>query len=437
MKVYTLGGFNEVGKNMVAVEVDNEIVIFDMGYQMEEVVEHEGEVEELTTTETIEIEAIPKDKQIMDQKEKVKGIVIGHGHLDHCGAVPKLAGTYDCPIIATPYSMRVIERLIDEDRKDLNNELMEMEAGDTLSLSPKLELEFVNITHSIPGTVVSVLNTKEGKFVYGNDFKLDDEPTLGEKPDYKRFRELGNESVKVFTPGTTRIFEEGTCGSEKEVQIELKHVLDKAYSSGGAVLVSTFSSHIARLRNIIKANKGRRKILMVGRSLKEYTKSAEKEDLIDLSDIEVRSWREEVEEIFEEVSNNKEKYLVICTGNQGERRAILSRIARDEYPLKLDENDQVIFSSETIPTPINKSNRYVLEKHLKEKGTRFYRKVHASGHALREDHRDLLKMIDPDNVIPCHGETERLASYASMAMEEGYRINESVHISQNGNIIEV
>ena len=437
MKVYTLGGYDEVGKNMTAVEVDGEIVIFDMGYHMESVVEQDEEIEGLTTTDSLDTGAIPTDKPVMDQRDKVKGIVIGHGHLDHIGAIPKLAGAYDCPIFATPFTMRLIERVINQDRKDIDNELIEMEPGNSISLTPQLELEFVNITHSIPGAVLCSLNTKEGKFAYANDYKLDMEPTLGDKPDFERLRKLGNEDVKAFVTGTTRIDLEKRCKSEKEVQIELQHILDKAYEQGGAVIATTFSSQIARLRNIIKANKGRRKIVMIGRSLKENTASAEKEGLIDLSGIEVRSWRDETEEILREISDDRENYLVICTGNQGEPRAALTRIARGEYPLKLEKGDHVIFSCETIPTPLNEANRYKLEKNLKANGVRFYKDVHTSGHAMKEDHRDMIHMLQPENLIPCHGETERLAAYASLAKEEGYELGKSVHVSQNGNVIEL
>lgn len=437
MKVYTIGGYEKVGKNMTAVEVNDEIVIFDMGVDMEEVVEHEGEMEDLTTAESLEEGIVPEDKQIMQQKDKVKAIVLSHGHLDHTAAVPKLAGTYDAPIVATPYTLKIVKRLIREDKKNINNELISMDAGNTLSLSPNLELEFVNMTHSIPGTVTPVLNTTEGKIVYALDFKLDDEPTFGQKPDYERLVELSEESVKALITDSTRVSETGTTSSEKEAQVKLKHTLNRAYSIGGGVVVTTFSSHIARLNNILRVNNGRRQVVMLGRSLKEYTSAAERMGYIDLSDVEVVSRRNAMEKLLKKIQKDKEDYLVVCTGNQGEKRAVLSRLARDETPYNLNPGDHVIFSSSTIPTPITRANKYALLKKLREKNIRYYEDIHSHGHGKREDQRDFVRMVDPEYVIPAHGGTDKLASCASLAREEGYVIGETALISQNGRCLQL
>ena len=205
MKLYTLGGYNEVGMNMTAVEVNDEIVIFDMGYNMEKVVESRGEMEEMNPAKTIEIGAVPNDRVLLKHKKKVMAIVVGHGHLDHCGAVPKLADSYNCPIIGSPYTINIIKRLIQRDKTRVRNNLVELSAGSVMSITPTLELEFIHITHSIPDTVICSLNTLEGKIVYANDFKLDDEPTFGKEPDYKRIKRLSSEKVKVFIPDTNSI----------------------------------------------------------------------------------------------------------------------------------------------------------------------------------------------------------------------------------------
>lgn len=437
MKVHAIGGYNQVGKNMTAVEVEDGIVLIDMGYDMEEVVEEDNEIEELNTKETIELGAIPDDSKIHDKKEKVKAIIIGHGHLDHVGAVPKLAGSYDCPILATPFTMSVLKRMVEQDKKNLNNKMIEMEPGDTYQASDSIEIEFVNITHSIPGAVMPVVHTDEGTLVYGLDNRLDDDPVLGEKPDYERMRELGEEGVKVFIGDSTRVDEPGRVMSESIVETELKHTIDQAYQDNGGVFITTFSSHIERLTSILKANDGRRKVALIGRSLKEYTNSAEELGMIDLSDVEVVSYWNETNELLEEISKERDEWLVVCTGHQGEPGAALTRMAKGEYPMEIQEGDNVIFSSSIIPSPLNRASRYRLDKMIKRAGGRVISEVHVSGHSKREDCRDLLLMLKPEKLIPSHGSTEMAAHHATLAREEGYTLNEDVFIVENGNTVDL
>jgi len=436
MKIHTIGGYNEVGKNMTAVEVGDEIVLIDMGYDMETVIEHDEEVEGMTTTETIEVGAIPDDSQIHDKKENVKAIIIGHGHLDHVGAVPKLAAAYNCPVIATPYTMSIIRRMEKQDRKNLDNGMIELELGDTYTISEDIDVEFVNITHSIPQTALTTLHTPEGTLVYSLDFRLDDNPIIGDSPDYERLWELGDEGVEVLIGDSTRVDEEERGSSEETVKTELQNAIDMAYKEGGAVFVSTFSSQIERLTSILDANNGRRKVAFIGRSLKEYTQSADEMRLIDLSDVEVVSYRDETEELLQRISNEREDWMIVCTGNQGEPRAALTRIIRGDYPFNIQDGDHIIYSCSVIPQPTNRAHRYEAEKHAKEQGARIYKDIHTSGHAKREDNRDMIRMLRPNNIIPAHGTTEMLASYATLAREEGYALNEDLFLCENGNIIE-
>lgn len=435
MKIHTVGGYSEVGKNMTAVEVDGEIVIIDMGADMETVVESDAEMEALSTVDAINKGAVPDDSQIKERSDDVAGIVISHGHLDHVLALPKLANVYDCPIYATPYTKKIVKRTIEDDDVHVGNPLKTLDIGESTQISENIELEFVNITHSIPHTPLTVLHTPKGPVVYSCDFKLDEEPTLGEKPDYDRIRELGEEGVYAYLADSTRTDEDGRTKSEKETQIELRSIINRAYSDNEGVICTTFSSHIARLRNILKANDGRRKVAFIGRSLKEYTQSAEELGLIDLSDIEVLSYRNEVEEFLQQASSQKGEWLIVCTGNQGEPNAVLSRIARGDYHYDITEHDRVIFSSSTIPTPINEANRYKVEKQLRQRGTQVEVDVHSHGHGMREDQRDMIRMLQPDHIIPAHGGTEKLAATASLAMEEGYTLSEDVHLSQNGGTV--
>lgn len=422
---------------MTAVETHGDIVLLDMGYDMETVVESEKEIEELTTTATIEAGAIPDDSSIHDKREDVEAIIIGHGHLDHVGAVPKLAGSYDCPIIATPFTMRIIERNIEQDRKDVQNDLIELEAGETYEINEDITLEFVNITHSIPQTVMTVLHTPEGSVVYSLDFRIDREPVLGEKPDFDRIQELGEEGVEVFIGDSTRVDEPDHGRSEQTVKTELQHVIDEAYAEGGAVYATTFASHVERLNSIIDANDGRRKIAFIGRSLREYNESAEELGFIDLDDIEVVSYRDETEQLLERIADERDEWLIVCTGNQGEPNAALTRIVDGEHAMDVQEGDHVIFSCSVIPTPINEAHRYKVEKNIREQGGLLYRDIHTSGHAKREGNREMLRTLEPENIIPAHGTTEMLASYATLAREEGYRLGENVFLSENGGTVEI
>ncbi|MFO7800412.1 MAG: ribonuclease J, partial [Rhodohalobacter sp.] len=179
MKLYTIGGYNEVGKNMTAIEVRDEIVILDMGYHMEELIDMENPVESTATKSLIHSGVIANDRELYKQKEKVKGIVIGHGHLDHVGAIAKMAGSYNCPIFASPYTMKIIEEQISQDDKEVKNERIVLEPGKIHNLTSKFAIEFVKVTHSIPDTMLTVLHTPDGRVAYGLDFRIDRNPVLG------------------------------------------------------------------------------------------------------------------------------------------------------------------------------------------------------------------------------------------------------------------
>lgn len=435
MKVYTLGGYEEVGKNMTAVEVDGETVIFDMGYDMESVISAEGQVDEMTTNQSLDAGAVPTDEQLLDNN--VVGIVIGHGHLDHVGAIPKLAGAYDCPIYCSPYTKKIVEKMMKDDRKNINNPVKEVPIGNKVDITNDISLEFAHVNHSIPDSTLSLLDTPEGYVVYGNDMKIDRSPVLGGTTDVDRLKEIGEEGTALMIPGTTRVDEDGRARSEESVKVELEDVLNSCYDAGGAVFVSTFSSQIGRLNSVIKANNGRRKIAFVGRSLKEYVDAASDLDLIDTSQIEIVSYFNEVEDLMDKVDAAREDWLIVATGNQGEPGAQLDKMVQDVYPFSFEEGDHVIFSSDVIPTPTNKANRHKLEQAMKEKGVRLYKDIHTTGHALKEDHRDFITFLDPDNIVPSHGTIHKLGSYVELAREEGYTLEEDIFIGENGRVIEI
>ncbi|HMB40995.1 MAG TPA: RNase J family beta-CASP ribonuclease [Balneolaceae bacterium] len=436
MKLHTLGGYNEVGKNMTALEVGDDIVILDMGYDMEELIDMESSVESSPTKSLIQAGVIPDDGTLYKQREKVKGIVIGHGHLDHVGAVAKMAGSYNCPIIASPYTMKIVEEQIALDDKEVKNERIVLEPGNIYNLTSNFALEFVNVTHSIPDSMLTVLHTPEGRMAYGLDFRIDRNPVLGDEVDLDRLESLGREGVKILIGDSTRVSDKGASLTESAVKEQLQAKFDHIHEDRSAIIVTTFSSHIERLKSILEVNGGRRKVAFVGRSLKDYTGPAVDLGYIDLKNEEVASYRGEVYELFEKISENREKWLIICTGNQGEERSVLKKLSKDQYPFQLQKGDHIIFSTSTIPTLINKAERYKLERDLKKKDVTMHLDIHASGHGHREDLRELIQVLNPDIMIPGHGDIHKLAEHATLAQEEGYKLNEDLFICENGNVLE-
>lgn len=421
---------------MSAVEVRDQIIILDMGYNMEELIDLEDSVESSSTKNLIHSGVIPNDHILYQQREKVKGIIIGHGHLDHVGAVAKLAGTYDCPIFASPYTMKVAEEQIRQDNKDVKNERIVLKPGAIHNITSNLAVEFVKVTHSIPDTMLTVLHTREGRFAYGLDFRIDREPVLGDTVDFKRLEELGNEGVKILVGDSTRVSDPGSSSTESAVKDQLQFTFDQHYKEKSAIVVTTFSSHIERLKSILEINAGRRKVAFIGRSLKDYTRPADDLGYLNLKNVEIASYRDEVNELFEKIAADREKWLIVCTGNQGEARSVLKKLSEDQYPFVFKPGDHVIFSSSTIPTLINKAERYKLERALKKKKVTLHLDIHASGHGHREDLRLLIQTLKPEILIPGHGDIHKLAEHAALAQEEGYKLNENLFICENGNVLE-
>jgi len=440
MRFFAIGGYNEVGKNMSAVEVNGEVVICDMGVQVDKLIEIEGGGDEYRKTSThklVQLGVLPDDKVL--HGKKVVAIVIGHAHLDHCDAVPRLAERYRCPIIGTPYTCEVIKRVVrDEDVPHIRKHVQPLNAGEVAVLSRNFEVELVNMTHSIPQSALVALHTSEGTVVYLNDYKLDNTPTLGEKPDYKRIKELGKNGVKILVIESVRAGEPGHTPSEMVAKVMVKDTLRKAYEQRrGLVVASTFASHIARLKAIIESNKGERKIAMLGRSLMEYVEPAREMRLLETDEIVIMAKkRRGVAAALEKISRSKDDWLVITTGHQGEPKAVLSRMARQEHAFKFGKDDQVIFSSDVVPVPINMANRSELQRLLKNQGVRIFDGVHVSGHAKREDDRDMIRMLQPEMIFPSHGDKEKLLALASLAEEEGYKIGHTVRVLHNGAIVD-
>ncbi len=424
---------------MTAVRYGDKAVIIDMGINLDRILIHEDAVfESLSPNDLQDMGAIPDDSVMGDVDAEVVAIVLSHGHLDHIGAVEKLAAKYGCPIIGTPFTIKLVENSLNDDFGpdiDLPNEIVAMNTGGRRDLKGPLELEFVHMTHSIVQTAMPVIHTPEGAVAYACDFKMDNFPVIGSKPDYERMRQLGMEGVRALISESTNAHEETKTPSETIARDLLRDHLLGLRDERSGLVVTTFSSHTQRLKSIIEfAEELDRKVMLLGRSLHNYSTTAEEVGLLKLTDnVEVWKYGREINKQLKRVMNEgKENYLLCVTGHQGEENALLTRMAKDETPWNFEQGDQVIFSARTIPNPSNEAQRYRLEERLKMEGVRIIKGAHVSGHACREDHRELLSMLEPDHVFPAHGDIEHQSQLADLAEHHGWRLGEEVHLLRNG-----
>jgi len=438
VEVIAIGGYEEVGKNMSAVKIGDDVVIFDMGINLDRLHIHEDtDIARMHSLDLIERGVIPDDTLMKEVDGKVRAIVFTHGHLDHIGAVAKLAHRYEAPIIATPYTLALIERTIKSERKfKVNNPLQVLNGGEKSQISPDITLEFIKTTHSIPQTVTAALHTSEGIIIYANDFKFDNHQKISPPPDYGRLRELGRKGVLALIVETTRADEkeEVKTNSEKIARIMLSDIMNAPLEEKAGMIITTFSSHIERVQAICDVAKhSDRKILLLGRSMERYCSLAESMGLLKLpKSTSIYGSPKAVNRALAKADENRDEYLLVTTGHQGEPDALLPRIANARTQFEIQRGDNVIFSAPVIPNPMNVANRNLLEKRIKSSGARIFTNAHVSGHAGREDHRDFIKMLNPEHIIPTHGNLHMLASYTELAEEEGYKLGNNIHILRNG-----
>ncbi len=442
IEIIAVGGYDEVGRNMTAVRCGKEIVIFDMGLRLDQIMIHEdAEIENMHSLDLIKIKAIPDDTMMNAVEGTVKAIVCTHGHLDHIGAIPKLAHRYNAPIISTPYATELIRQQISGEQKfGVNNKLFALKPGQRYTLSQTLVLEFVRMQHSIIDTVIAVLHTPHGAIVYACDFKLDRTPVIGEVPDFARLRQIGKEGVIALIVESTYIDRPGRCPSERIARDLVRDTITSYEDDKNAILVSTFSSHIARVKTIAEcAHEIGRKPVLLGRSMERYSVTAEQMKLVSFpSTTSVFGNRRTVDRMMRRMmKEGKDKFLPIITGHQGEPGSILTRLSTGDTPYQLAKGDKVIFSANVIPNPMNYGQRYMIEAHLHLAGVRIFEDLHVSGHAYREDHYEMIQMLNPQHIIPAHGNMKMTAGYADFATEMGYTLHSNLHMLRNGQRLKV
>ncbi|MCK5608819.1 MBL fold metallo-hydrolase [Candidatus Pacearchaeota archaeon] len=446
MEICTIGGYEEVGKNMTAVKIDEDVILFDGGIFLPAVIELQEEGGQRYNEEKMRgVGALPNDL-VLDQmgwKDKVRAIVIGHAHLDHVGGIPYLAKRYPkAEILATPFTMEVLKSIIADEKLVMKNKMRYVKSNSVNYVQGnkgKIKIEFVHTTHSTIQCAFIALHSKEGVFFYALDFKFDNYPGIGAPPNYKRFRQLGEKGIKAL------VVDALYSGTDKKTASErvASHMLEDSFSTvrnkNGAFFVTTFSSHIARLDKIVEfAQKTNRRIVFLGRSLNKYVHCAEKVGLAPFKNkVDMKKYRGQVNSFLRDLEKNRGKYLVVCTGHQAEPGSILDRITQGDTPFKFKKGDNLIFSSSIIPAPVNIAARERMDKKLRRQGVRIQTDVHVSGHAGAEDLRDLIEMLKPEHIIPAHGSQDQETPLIKVASEFGYKQGRTSHLSSNGKLLKI
>jgi len=458
MEVCTIGGFEQVGKNMTAVKVRDDVFLFDSGLDIPGIVELQEEavleythrlkkggkrLQQYTEKKLREFGAIPDDL-ILDKlgwRDKVRAIFISHAHLDHVGAVPYIANRYPkATIYATPFTMKVLEAILEDEKMRIRNRLKIVQSNSSQIIKGKsgsYNVEFIHATHSTLQCAFIALHTPEGTFFYALDFKLDNYPTMGRPPNYKRLKELGKKGVKVLVMNSLYSGSHRKTPSERVARHLVEDAISSLKNAKGALIITTFSSHIERLSSIVEfAQRTRREIVFLGRSLGKYVEAASKANSCPFKNkVRLIKFAKQRESFLRKLDKNRGKYFIVCTGHQAEENSILDRIVRGNTPFHFKEGDHIIFSSTVIPAPVNIAARDKLDKKLIRMGVRLKRDIHVSGHGSREDMRDLVQMLRPKHIIPAHGTLQQETPMIELASEMGYTFGKTSHLSPNGNVL--
>lgn len=445
MEICTIGGYEEVGKNMTAVKVGDDVIICDAGIYLPALIElQERENQEIYSEKKLrQVKALPDDS-VLDRlgwTDKVRAIIIGHAHLDHVGGLPYLAHRYpNAEIIATPFTMSVLDSILEDEKTRLRNKKRIIKPNSVHYIKgakKDLKLEFVHTTHSTLQCVFIVWHSDEGIFFYALDFKFDNHPVIGDPPNYKRLKELGSQGIKCLVVDALYSDTERRTASERIARNLLQDAISNVRDKKSALFITTFSSHIARLKSIVEfGKKTNRKIIFLGRSLNKYVNSAIKAGQCPfINEIQLIKYRRQINSVLKRIDKERGDFLVVCTGHQAEPGSILDRISEKETPFNFKSGDNLIFSSSVIPVSVNINARDKLDKKLRSKGVRIQTDIHVSGHGGREDLRDLIELLKPEHIIPAHGSLKQETPLIDLSQELGYKFQENAHLSSNGKVV--
>ena len=418
VRIFFLGGINEVGKNMTVFECEGEMVIVDCGLAFPD-----------ETMPGIDL-VIPDFTFVEENREKIKGIVITHGHEDHIGGLAYLLKKLHVPVYGTKLTVGLISGKLEEHGIAGRVKLETANPGDIIRLG-SFTVEFIHVNHSIPDAVGFAIKCAGGTIVHTGDFKIDSTPIDGGMIDLPRFGELGNEGVLCMLSDSTNAERQGFTESERKVGESFELLFAKAKNK--RIIVATFASNIHRVQQIINvANSLGRKVALSGRSLENVVEISRNLGYLNIPSNTLIS----LDEIKQYPQS---KLVIITTGSQGEPMSALTRMSRSEHKMvKVSGEDYIIISATPIPGNEKTVSR-VINELLQLGADVVYEKmydVHVSGHACREELKIMLGIIKPKYFIPVHGEKKHLVKHAELAEIVGIP-SENVAIVENGSAIEL
>ncbi|MDP2753286.1 MAG: ribonuclease J [Nitrospirota bacterium] len=416
LSVIPLGGVEEIGLNMTVFEYNADIVVVDAGLMFPE--------EDMLGVDFV----IPDFSYLLDNREKIRGVILTHGHEDHTGALPFLLKEINVPVYGTPLTLGLVKEKLREHNLE-NVELISVKPREVINLGV-FSVEFIRVTHSIVDGVGLGITTPVGLVVHTGDFKLDPTPVDGQLMDFHKFSEYGERGTLLLLSDSTNAEKGGFTFSEKEV----RRVFEDIFSNTqGRIIIATFASNIHRIQQAIDvAVKYGRRIILCGKSIVSNAQIA-----LDLGYLRIpqNMWLR-----LEDLNNLKDhEVVIITTGSQGEPMSVLSRIAIDEHKhIKIKDGDTVILSAKMIPG--NERSIGKIINHLFRRGANvIYEKVsevHVSGHASKEELKLMLNMVRPKYFMPVHGEYRHLV-YHSMLAKKLDIPKENIFIFRDGDILEI
>lgn len=417
VKIIPLGGVNEIGKNLTAIEYKNDIVVIDCGLKFPD--------EDMFGIDLV----IPDITYLIKNKEKVSGIFLTHGHEDHIGALPYVLKQLNVPVYGTKLTLGIVETKLKEHGLLSSTELVRVKPRDVIRLN-SVSVEFIKTNHSIADSVAIAVHTPLGVVLHTGDFKVDYTPIDGEPMDFARFAELGKKGVLAMMADSTNVEKPGYTNSEKIVGESLTRIFGK---TKGRIIIATFASNIHRIQQIIDAaSVYGRKVAVSGRSMENIMNVA-----IELGYIEVD--KDTLVSIDQINKYNNDQVVIITTGSQGEPMSALSRMAASEHrKVNIVEGDTIIISATPIPGN-EKLVSKVINQLFKKGAEVIYgsqENIHVSGHACQEELKLMQTLVRPKHFIPVHGEYRHLKQHGELAIKLGLD-SKNVVIPDVGDVIEV